>query len=368
MLLDPIAAGQRESLTMFAALPGHPDVAIAFTTMAGLKPGPGLIERNAKSSAREPFWMRAAFTTLREGKRVIHGLPGEELAMRVTELNFSTVFGLDWEMAGTEQDVLSPFMHLEMETGRNPHAGGKPVPSSFAETALLALWDTIAGSIRLRSVAPVKAAEEQRPGMALGAYAMAGEHCPESGWWRCNDGGNGVGVLGGQQQYLQKGQRMPQALLLPQASVWDKLRGVQPSYEASMPTAWKLVDKRARRRIDPGVPLAQASVLPGAAAGVPANPSVAVGTYVRTGEACPESGWWRCEESSALDGTRWFALGSLLPVATFRVPPGVFGKASGGPSIIQRRSKWQFVRFAQAPAAPQARAEADAAEDHPAMS
>jgi hypothetical protein len=363
MLLDPLTAGQRESLTLFAALPGHPDVAIAFTTMAGMKPSPGLLERNARSTAREPFWMRAAFTTLREGRRLIHGLSGEELVMRVTELNFSTVFGLDWEMAGSEHDVLAPFVHLEMETGRNPHSGGKPVPSSFAETALLGLWDKIAGSVRLRPIAPVKTAEEKRAGTPLGAYAMAGDTCPESGWWRCNDGGSGVGVLGGQQQYLQKGQRMPQALLLPPASLWDKLRGVQPSYEANVPTAWKLADKRARRRIDPGVPLAQAAVSAGTA-GVPASAAVAVGTYIRTGEPCTASGWWRCEEASALDGTRWFALGSLLPVATFKVPAGSFGKASARPAVIQRRSKWQFVRSAQEPAPPQQRAaEAPAVED-----
>src|SRR5205085_1908499 len=105
------------SLTMFASVPGHPDLAIAFTSMAGLKTGPGLLERNARSAAREPFWMRTAFTTLRQGKRTVHGLGGEELVMRVTELNFSTVFGLDWEMPGTEADVLAPFLHLELETG-----------------------------------------------------------------------------------------------------------------------------------------------------------------------------------------------------------------------------------------------------------
>jgi hypothetical protein len=206
--------------------------------------------------------------------------------------------------------------------------------------------------VRLRPIAPVKTAEEKRAGTPLGAYAMAGDTCPESGWWRCNDGGNGVGVLGGQQQYLQKGQRMPQALLLPPASLWEKLRGVQPSYEANVPTAWKLVDKRVRRRTDPGVPLAQAAV-PAGTAGIPPSAAVAVGTYVKTGEPCMASGWWRCEEASALDGTRWFALGSLLPVATFKVPPAAFGKGSARPSVIQRRSKWQFVRAAQEPTTPE---------------
>jgi hypothetical protein len=74
-----------------------------------------------------------------------------------------------------------------------------------------------------------------------------------------------------------------------------------------------------------------------------------VGTHVRTGETCPASGWWRCEEAHALDGTRWFARGSMLPVATFQVPAGVFAKADG-PEVIQRRSLWQLVRRVEAPA------------------
>jgi hypothetical protein len=74
---------------------------------------------------------------------------------------------------------------------------------------------------------------------------------------------------------------------------------------------------------------------------------------VRTGEACPASGWWRCEEPHALDGARWFARGGLLPTATFQVPTGVFGK-SAGPEVIQRRSVWQLVRHAQSPALTQA--------------
>jgi hypothetical protein len=74
---------------------------------------------------------------------------------------------------------------------------------------------------------------------------------------------------------------------------------------------------------------------------------VAIGTYVRTGDPCPASGWWRCDDPHALDGARWFARGTLLPVATFQVPTGVFSRP-GGPEFIQRRSGWQLVRHADA--------------------
>jgi hypothetical protein len=79
---------------------------------------------------------------------------------------------------------------------------------------------------------------------------------------------------------------------------------------------------------------------------------VALGVNVRTGDVCPASGWWRCEEPHALDGTRWFAQGSLLPAATFQVPAGVFAKSTG-PEVIQRRSAWQLMQHAAAPSLPQ---------------
>jgi hypothetical protein len=357
MLLDPLTADQGEGMTMFVAIPGHADLAISFTTMAGLKGGtPGLLARNAKSTEREPFWVRAAFRTLREGKRTINGLPGEELVMRVTELNFSTVYGLDWEMVGTETNVLAPFIHLEMETGRNPNAGGKPVQSSLSQAAVLALWDQISSSVRLRPSEPPKRAGVVPPVSPIGAYASAGEVCPQTGWWQCSEGGNRIGVLGGQRQYLKKGQRIPQALLLPPQTLWEKVRGIQPSYESAIPTSWKLVDKRSKPRKPPQVELAQATVVPQAdarsstgVAALAAEPMVPLGTYVKTGTSCPASGWWCCEESNALDGTRWFTQGSLLPAATFKVPPGAFSQSRGAPEVIQRRSSWQLVRYAQAP-------------------
>jgi len=148
---------------------------------------------------------------------------------------------------------------------------------------------------------------------------------------------------------------MPQALLLPPQTLWQRLRGLQPSYEVNTRTSWKLVDKRERARSAPALPLAQAS-LGAQASGNQLNgkllsgvePSIAIGCIAKTGMQCPASGWWRCEESHALDGTRWFAAGSLLPAATFEVPSATFGRAFGKAQVIQRRSVWQLVRHAGA--------------------
>jgi hypothetical protein len=371
MIRDPLSPDQTESVTMFASLPGYPDLAIVFSSMAGTQRGPGMLARNVAASAREPFYVRAGFSTLREGVRSINGLHGEELVLKVREPNFTTGFSFDWEMGGRHDDVYAPLLTLELETGTNPRAGGRPVQSSLSETALLDLWDKLSSSVRLRPARPATLAAAEPVVAQLGSLVSAGDTCPQSGWWWCGQGGDGVGVLGGQRQFLKQAQRMPQALLLPPQTLWEKVRGVQPSYESNAPTPWKLVDKRSRPRTAPPVPLAPATVrtIGADAAGrdpAAAGPRPNVGSYVKTGSPCPASGWWRCEESHALDGTRWFAQGSLLPAATFRVPPRTFGKSSGAPAVIQRRSMWQLMRYAEAPEAPKPTAGMPAREPAPA--
>jgi hypothetical protein len=59
----------------------------------------------------------------------------------------------------------------------------------------------------------------------------------------------GAGVAGGRRQFLSKGQRMPQALLLRPQTLWDKLRGAQSTYRLDQPTSWTLVDRRWQARI-----------------------------------------------------------------------------------------------------------------------
>lgn len=351
---DPLRADQREQITMFARMPSHPDVAFTLILSAGLKPDEhGMLERTDAADAGLLVGERMRIARLRGARRVIGGLPGEELAELVVEENDARVHTFWWEVNGTEDNVLVPHVVFKMTTG---NGNGQPVTSSLSDGAALGLWDRVVSSIRLRTAAPLAASRAEPAPIPLGSYASAGERCPESGWWLCGDGGNGVGVLGGQRQYLRKGQKMPQALLLPPQTVWQRMRGLQPSYESATRTAWKLVDKRERDRVPPAVPLAQATLAAQADSnGVigtalsSAHPGLAIGCVAKTGMQCPASGWWRCEESHALDGTRWFAAGALLPAATFEVPPAAFGRTFGKARVIQRRSVWQLVRHSDPP-------------------
>jgi hypothetical protein len=342
---DPLTAEQGERIVLAAGLPSHPDIDIRFDTMAGTKPSSqGLLERNEAAHARTPAILNMRFTKLRAAPRTIGGLAGEELAERVIEENFSIIYGFEWDVNGTEDNVFVPDVALIMSTGKS-NAG--PVPSSLSQSAALALWDKISSSIRIRPTQAPKVSAAGTP--PLGTLATAGEPCPQSGWWQCGDGGEGVRVHGGQRQYIRQGDPMPQALLLPEQTLWEKVRGLQPSFEANALTGWRLADKRSRRRVVPEVPLAQATAAAPVAPAMVSGERASLGAYAITGNPCPASGWWQCQESDALDGTRWFAQGSLLPAATFVVPGRSFGKSTGTPTAIQGRGTWRLMRLAPAP-------------------
>jgi hypothetical protein len=254
MFLDPLPADDTEGVGILAGFPDHPELALALTTRAGTEPDKeDRLARDTAVDAEMPLWQKPLMEKLRKGKRTINGLEGGEVAERWTELNFVHTFGFNWEVTGTEDNVYVPFMHLEMSTGHPVNAGSRPVTSFLGEDALLQLWDKISSSIRVRPTGgPPK--REPSPGPKPGDTASAGDICPGSGWWQCQDGGNGARVAGGQRQFMTKGQRMPQALLSRPQTLWNKLRGVQASYRLDQPTNWTLVDRRSRVRMLPAVP------------------------------------------------------------------------------------------------------------------
>jgi hypothetical protein len=348
MFIDPLPADFTEGVTLFAGFPEHLDFAVALDTRAGLKSdGEGRLERNARVASQRPLWLKPLFTNLRRGKRTIHGIEGDEIITRVNELNFVNTHGFDWEVDGTEHDVFVPYLHFEMSTGNPITPGARPVISFLGEEALLQLWDKMVSSIRVRptSAAPPKQ-NGTPPSPRLGDSASAGDICPETGWWECEDGGNGAGVAGGQRRFLKKGERMPQALLLQPQTLRDKLRGVQASYQREQPTGWTLIDRRSRERLAPAVQLAAA----GPATGTigmhgkgHVDPAAKIGSFANTGIPCPASGWWRCEDMGAMDGTRWFVRGELLPPATFQMPNARILLSSNS-NVVQRRTRWQLVR------------------------
>jgi hypothetical protein len=169
-LRDRASGEPDESIVMFAGLPGHEDLGIALATIAGTTPGPGLIERNAANRAGPYAFLNAFLSTLLEGKRSINGMEGDELAFRARERNFSTGYTFDWEMRGTKDNVLHPFVSLELQTGISPRAGGQPVQSSLSEAAVSDLWRRMSSRLRVRPVEQTAQARnlDLYPGLAEG--------------------------------------------------------------------------------------------------------------------------------------------------------------------------------------------------------
>jgi hypothetical protein len=251
MFLDPLPADYTEGAAMFAGFRDHPDLAIVLDTRAGTEPDKeGRLARNDRADAAMPLWQKPLLTKIRKGKRTIDGVEGEEVLEGGRELNFVNVYLFDWEVNGTSDNVFAPFMHLEMSTGHPVQAGARPVMSFLGEEALVQLWDKISSSIRVRPTAAPSSAKREPPARGKpGDTASAGDICPGTGWWECQNAGNGAGVAGGRRQFLTMGQRMPQALLLRPQTLWDKLRGTQTTYRLDQPTGWTLVDRRWQTRI-----------------------------------------------------------------------------------------------------------------------
>lgn len=153
MFIDPVPVEWTEGVTAFAGFTAHPDLALAFSTRAGLGPDPndpGLLARDARADAELPPTQRARLRKLRVGSRTIAGITGEEVLEQATELNFVQLWAFDWQAAGTKDNVFRPDMHLELSTGHPAAAGARPVSSFLNEDALLVLWDKTSGSIRVR--------------------------------------------------------------------------------------------------------------------------------------------------------------------------------------------------------------------------
>lgn len=64
---------------------------------------------------------------------------------------------------GIEGDLLHPYLSLELQTDKSATPGGTPVDTILHEDAMLALWDRIASSIRLRNPDTTSPRSNPRP-------------------------------------------------------------------------------------------------------------------------------------------------------------------------------------------------------------
>lgn len=237
MLAGNLGVDYHENTVAFIGLNEHPDLAIALSTVAGTDPGKTFLQRDAENSVKlENRWR---FKVLREGRRDLNGIPGEEMLERVSEPNGSKLQGFMWESLTSRSDVYLPSLSLELNTGHG--RPGEPIDSSLSDAEALALWDKISLSLRRRPFgASKKEASSENPVAANNVSAP--KPCPVSGIWKCADGGEDVRVEGGSQRHFKAGTSMPQAVLVRPASMMQKLRATQDRFSTEIPTVWTLVE------------------------------------------------------------------------------------------------------------------------------
>lgn len=231
---DPISADEYETVTMFASLKGHPDIAIRLDTSVLDKLQESLLTRDASNDINTRF--AANIKNLGKGPRELNGIPGEELLDRFKERNGTTGHMFMWESLGKPSDVLLPTISLELQTGKG--RPGAPVNSSLSDEAVLQLWQAISSSLRIRPTTQTKklSREDTAPAVPLGELAATGRTCPQTGYWQCSEPDV---VEGGQSKFIRQGDMMPRAVLRGVPSLWQKMSGSAPLHQVA--TVWKLI-------------------------------------------------------------------------------------------------------------------------------
>lgn len=150
IFIEPLPSHKTEHVVLRIGIPQYPDIAFSFNSMPGGGGEADLLARAANTDAEASFaeWLRVS--KLRVGKRDINGLAGSEVLEKVRELNFATTYGFMWETPGIDADPMQPYISFEMQGGISARPGGQPRNTSLHEGAVMALWDSISSSIRLR--------------------------------------------------------------------------------------------------------------------------------------------------------------------------------------------------------------------------
>lgn len=140
-----------DSRTPFAVALTGKELHMTLVSIGGGTPETSLLARARQAEAGTSPDVPLRMNILRERRRSINGIEGEEVLVRARELNFRTTYGFSWDAPGVEGDLLHPYLSLELQTAKSTTPSGKPVDTSLHEDALLAPWDRIASSIRLRN-------------------------------------------------------------------------------------------------------------------------------------------------------------------------------------------------------------------------
>lgn len=221
-----------ERISLEFGLNGHPDV--RFTVSARLDstaPETLLAREDAHPVPLEERWR---YHYLRKGERTLaHGFKGQEVTARVLDTVGGLMVGPEWEgYFEVPHQGTGTVLSITAQSGWSPRGR---VSASLSEGEMLALWDFVLNSVRLRPTPDASKPAPRKTGpvppqTALGALIKTGESCPQSGIWESS--------VGAERLLLRAGESVPSATVSVKLSLMQKLRG-EPGH-AYAPTTWRL--------------------------------------------------------------------------------------------------------------------------------
>jgi len=175
----------------------------------------------------------------RESSRQIHDWKtGYEVLVRnPDEEHVHSYHDFQAKFTGVPHDPFRPYTDIQFQTGVGGNAAGS-TKASLTDEEAIAVWDKITSTIRVRptSATTVKSADAG-PRLPLGELAATGRTCPQTGWWVPDEDS---GTKGGRRWHIKKGERMPHVVSQVAPSLWQKLKGEQPTHRTA--TVWRLVE------------------------------------------------------------------------------------------------------------------------------
>lgn len=203
-------------------------------------------EKLARADGLGPWWDK--IQQLRRGQRSVLEWQGQEVASwKPARTGFHEAsHEFNFWSAGRPNDPYHPTIEAQLHTGVQGNKRAATPPSLTNEEAV-ALWDKLLGSIRVRPTTPAVA---EKPDVTPGVSVNAGQQCPKAGWWECQDAVHyfkKVEVRGGPVHYFREGNAMPQATLQKQGW-WQRVTGELNLFQSTVPSQWRLLDRRIQQR------------------------------------------------------------------------------------------------------------------------
>lgn len=235
-----------EALSLGVRLTEFPDVhfSMSFTKKDKLVESDALEPRvrraeEAANRAGQSAWY-SRIKSLRRGLREVGNWKGFEILVRKpAQAAEEESHEFAFLSQGEPKNPLLPVLDVELFTGVKGNQTGDTKPSVTDEEAV-EIWDKLIGSIRVRPTTTQQERSASNSSAALGMLARGGQCCPLSGWWECTDGGHAVQVQGGARQYFNEGRLMPNATLLGQPSLWQRIKHDQSRFSTENATVWIL--------------------------------------------------------------------------------------------------------------------------------